>query len=225
MGTKIRLASESDLPGILKVEESWPVAGRAGADKFLARLRNFGRGFFVATVDLPAGGERIIGTLTSMPLSYEPARPHAFTNWDAVTHEGYLGQCRLEGCNALYIVSGVIDAEYRTLNVFPAGVLAVTALARDLGMSYVLAGAVLPGYRRFCEEHGEMPPFDYCRRRRGDRLVDPLLALYEGIGFEVPDADHVLREYYPDDASRNHAALVRRDLRASPLPPAGGPPG
>lgn len=224
MGTKLRPATESDLPGILKVEESWPVAGRAGADKFLARLRNFGRGFFVATIELPEGGERIIGTISSMPLSYEPTRPHAFKNWDAVTHGGYLGDCRLEGCNALYIVSGVIDAEYRSLNVFPAGVLAVAALARDLGFSYVLAGAVLPGYRRFCEEQGEMAPFDYCRRRRGERLVDPLLALYEGIGFEVPDADHVLREYYPDDASRNHAALVRRDLRVRPLPPAGGRP-
>ena len=117
MGTKMRLAKESDLPAILKVEESWPVAGRAGADKFLARLRNFGRGFFVATLGLPEGGERIIGTITSMPVSYEPTRPHAFKSWDAVTHDGYLGDCRLEGCDALYIVSGVIDAEHRSLNV------------------------------------------------------------------------------------------------------------
>ena len=219
MGTKMRLAKESDLPAILKVEESWPVAGRAGADKFLARLRNFGRGFFVATLGLPEGGERIIGTITSMPVSYEPTRPHAFKSWDAVTHDGYLGDCRLEGCDALYIVSGVIDAEHRSLNVFPQGVLAVAGLAQELGLRYVLAGAVLPGYRRFCEEQGEIAPFDYCRRRRGERLVDPLLALYEGIGFEVPDEDHVLRDYYPDDASRNHAALVRRDLKARPLTP------
>ena len=219
MGTTIRPAKESDLPGIMKVEESWPVAGRAGLDKFQARLRNFGRGFFVATLGLPDGGERIIGTITSMPLAYDPGRPHAFKSWDAVTHDGYLGDCRLEGCDALYIVSGVIDAEHRSLNLFPQGVLAVAGLAQKLGLRYVLAGAVLPGYRRLCEEQGEVAPFDYCRRRRGDRLVDPLLALYEGIGFEVPDADHVLREYYPDDASRNHAALVRRDFKARPLTP------
>jgi hypothetical protein len=218
MGTKIRRARETDLSGILKVEESWPVAGRAGADKFLARMRNFGRGFFVAVLEQPDGGERIIATISSMPLSYRPAHPHDFTNWDDVTQAGYLGDCRLEGCNALYIVSGVIDADHRALNVFPSGVLAVAALARELGFPYVLAGAVLPGYRRHCEELGELAPFDYCRLRRGERLVDPLLALYEGIGFEVPDAEHVLRGYYPDDASRNHAALVRRDLRVRPLP-------
>lgn len=225
MGTKMRPATENDLPAIMKVEESWPVAGRAGIDKFQARLRNFGRGFFVAVLTLPDGGERIIGTITSMPLTYDPGRPHAFTNWDAVTRGGYLGDCRLEGCDALYIVSGVIDAEYRSLNIFPLGVLAVAALAQELGLRYVLAGAVLPGYRRLCEEQGEVAPFDYCRRRRGDRLVDPLLALYEGIGFEVPDAEHVLPEYYPDDASRNHAALVRRDLRIRPLTPAELRPG
>lgn len=225
MGTKMRPATENDLPAIMKVEESWPVTGRAGIDKFQARLRNFGRGFFVAVLPLPDGGERIIGTITSMPLSYDPGRPHAFTNWDAVTRGGYLGDCRLEGCDALYIVSGVIDAEYRSLNIFPLGVLAVASLAQELGLRYVLAGAVLPGYRRLCEEQGEVAPFDYCRRRRGDRLVDPLLALYEGIGFEVPDAEHVLPEYYPDDASRNHAALVRRDLRIRPLTPAELRPG
>jgi hypothetical protein len=220
MGTKMRPATESDLPAIMKVEESWPAAGRAGVDKFRARLRNFGRGFFVAALTLPEGGERIIGTITSMPLAYDPRRPHAFRSWDEVTHDGYLGDCRLEGCNALYIVSGVIDAEHRSLNIFPMGVLAVAERAHELGLRYVLAGAVLPGYRRLCDEQGEVAPFDYCRRRRGDRLVDPLLALYEGIGFEVPDADHVLREYYPDDASRNHAALVRRDLKERPLTPA-----
>ena len=217
MAIKIRPACETDLPAIMKVEESWPVGSRAGEDKFRARLKHFSRGFFLAAMVQPDGSENVIGTLTSMPLTYDPAKPHAFTNWDEVTRQGYFGECPLDGCNALYIVSGVIAAEYRTLNVFPMGVLAVAGLARELGFPYVLAGAVIPGYRRFCEEHGEVAPFDYCGRRRGDRLVDPLLALYEGIGFVVPDAQHVLKDYYPDDASRNYAALVRRDLRERPL--------
>lgn len=217
MALMMRPARERDLPAIMKVEESWPIGSRAGEDKFRSRLKHFGRGFFVAVMTLPAGEEHVIGTITSMPLAYDPARPHAFTNWDDVTRQGHLGDCPLEGCNALYIVSGVIAADYRTLNVFPMGVLAVAGLARELGLPYVLAGAVIPGYRRFCEEHGEVAPFDYCGRRRGDRLVDPLLGLYEGIGFVVPDARHVLTDYYPDDASRNYAALVRRDLRERPL--------
>lgn len=217
MSIGIRPAREADLPDIMRVEESWPEAGRAGIDKFQARLAKFARGFFVATQTTPETGEKIVGTITSMPLAYDPDRPHAFSNWDAVTHQGYLGDCSLSGCNAVYIVSGVIDSAHRHLNVFPLGVLAVAGAARDLGFPYVLAGAVIPGYRRFCQEHGDVTPYDYVRRRRGDRLVDPLLALYESIDFHVPDERHILKEYYPDDASRNHAALVRRDLREKPL--------
>ena len=208
-----RNAVRADLDGILAVEQSWPESSRAGADKFMARLERFPQGFFVASV-MEAGRERLVATLTSMPLHYDPAHLQAFGGWDAVTNRGYLFPAMdLARCNAIYIVSGVIDTAHHGLNLFGPGVLLEVALAKRLGLRYVIGGAVLPGYKRHCERHGPLDAYAYCRRRRGTALTDPLLAMYESIGFSVPDARHVIPEYYPDDASKNYAALVVRDVQ------------
>jgi hypothetical protein len=207
-----RNATAGDLPGILEVEKSWPEASRAGADKFRARLARFPQGFFVACVD-----GRIVASITAMALRYDAQALHGFDSWAALTNDGYLFDTAQPDANAVYIVSGVVDKDYRTLNIFDPMVLAEVALARRLGLRYVLAGAVLPGYKKHLEEHGPVDAWGYCSARRGSRLVDPLLAMYERIGFTVPDARHVVAGYYPDDASRNHAALVVRDLGAGAL--------
>jgi hypothetical protein len=214
---RIRSATKDDLDAILRVEQSWPEEGRAGADKFIARLERFPQGFFLACIEEGAR-ERVIGTITSMPLAYDPAHAGRFDSWATVTNNGYLFERRdLSGCNAVYIVSGVIEQAYRHLNAFGPGVLAVAGAARDLGLRYVVAGAVIPGYRAYCQKYGATEPYGYCTTRRGSRLVDPLLAMYETIGFTVRDASHVVAGYYPDDASMNHAALVVRDLQERPL--------
>ncbi len=211
----IRPASSADLPAILQVEESWPPEGRAGADKFLARLERFPQGFFLACTG-PAA-DQVVATITAMPLHYQPQDLGPFSNWDAVTQQGYLPEIDLAACNALYIVSGIIDRRYRGQDIFAPMVLREVALAEQLGLRYVLAGAVLPGYARHCQTHGELSAYAYCSSRRGKHPLDPLLALYEAIGFAVPDERHVIAEYFPDDASRNHAALVVRDLQRQPL--------
>jgi hypothetical protein len=214
---RIRHATKGDLEAILRVEETWPVESRAGADKFLARLERFPQGFFLACIE-EGGRERVIGTITSMPVAYEPAQVGRFSDWATVTNNGYLFERRdFSGCNALYVVSGVIETAYRHLNPFEPGVLAVAETARSLGMRYVVGGAVIPGYRAYCEKNGKTDPFTYCTTRRGSRLVDPLLLMYERIGFTVRDASHVVAGYYPDDASMNYAALVVRDLQERPL--------
>lgn len=213
----IRTATPSDMPGILQVEESWPADARASADKFESRMDKFGEGFFLACLQEDARGEVLVATITAMPLAYRPDTPHVFCSWDRVTNNGYLHQADLEACNALYIVSGVIDKRYRGINIFTPMVLREVELAQRLGLRYVLAGAVIPGYRKFCERHGETSAFAYCTTRRGQHLVDPLLAMYEAIGFSVQDEGHVLTDYYPDDASRNYAALVVRDLHTHPF--------
>ncbi len=213
----IRQAVPSDLPSILLVEQSWPEDGRASADKFLARLEKFPQGFFLACVHDEAGVEVVVATITAMPLDYQPLTMGNFKCWDQVTNHGYLHDTDLTLCNALYIVSGVIDSRYRGHNIFGPMVLRQVALAQSLDMRYVLAGAVIPGYQKYCNQHEEISAFEYCTSRRGKHLVDPLLAMYETIEFSVLDALHVIPEYYPDDASRNFAALVVRDLQQTPL--------
>lgn len=212
MNISMRAANAADLAAILAVEQSWPEDARAGADKFLARLEKFPQGFLLACLN-EDGTEKVVGTITAMPLHYDPqAMGEQFKSWDEVTNEGYLYEVDLSRCNALYIVSGVIDSRYRGANIFTPGVLKEVELAQQLGLRYVLAGAVIPGYKKYCRQHGDVSAFDYCSARRGSHLVDPLLAMYESIGFTVRDARHVIADYYPDDASRNFAALVVREL-------------
>src|SRR5882757_6884870 len=49
-----------------------------------------------------AGRERLVATLTSMPLRYDPAHLEAFRGWDAVTNRGYLfPDMEVARCNAI----------------------------------------------------------------------------------------------------------------------------
>lgn len=219
-GLTITTVQPDDLDAILRVEQSWHPQGRASRDKFVARIEKFAQGFFLAKVDAP-GGVRTVATICAMPLHYDPAQVGRFSDWATVTNDGYYPDgltdaqpCR-HGENSLYIVSGIIERDYRGRDLFAPMVERVVTQARRLGMRYVLAGAVLPGYRRYCEQHGDIAAYAYCRRRRGRSLVDPLLAMYEKLAFELPAESHVLPEYFPDDASRNHAALVVRHLHRS----------
>lgn len=216
MSIYVRNASIWDLDAILKVEESWPEGGRASAEKFISRINKFAEGFFLICKRDANNQEKVVATVTSMPLFYDPNEVKAFTNWDAVTNQGMLFDCDYKGKNALYIVSGVIDKEHRGENIFEIGVMSAVKKAQEKGLRYTIAGAVIPGYRKHCEIKGNQPAWEYCQTRKASKLIDPLLSMYEKIHFHVPHSSHVITEYYPDDASRNYAALVVRDLNAHP---------
>jgi len=218
----IRNATAEDMDEIMRVEQSWPEDARAPADAMLVRIEKFAKGFFLAIERDEDGAELVVATITTMPMYFTDGSIHEFTSWDEVTDNGYLRDYDMQRCNTLYIVSGVIDSNYRGGNIFTPMVLREVELAAGLGLRYVLAGAVMPGYRKYVDKHGPVPAYDYTRLRRGKHLVDPLLAMYEAIDFHVPNPHHVLQEYYPDDASKNYAALVMRDLEASPFKPEQG---
>lgn len=215
----IREASPEDIDEICRVEQHWHPQGRATREKLTTRIAKFPQGFFVATLS-DAGMSRMVATICAMPLHYDSSRLTAFSSWAAVTNDGYYPDhagdlpALLHLHNALYIVSGIVDPASRGRDLFAPMVGRVVERARSLGLDYVLAGAVLPGYRRYCEQRGEVSAYAYCRMRRGSSPVDPLLAMYERVGFCIPGPDHVIPEYFPDDASRNYAAVVVRDLRA-----------
>lgn len=192
----------------MAVEESWPEVARAPRGKFEARLQKFSQGCFVWDQD-----GRILATITSMPFAYDPQNAKQFSNWDAVTNEGYLYEIgAAEAYNAIYIVSGIIEKDARGGDIFERMVTRQVELARSLGYGYVIAGAVIPGYKRYCVKNDAVPASQYVFMKRGNRLVDPLLDMYQKVGFEVPDAQHVVREYFPDDASLNYAAIVVNKL-------------
>ena len=208
MSVVIRNAKPEDMDQIMAVEESWPEMARAPRDKFEVRLQKYPQGFFVWEED-----GRILATITAMPFTYDPENPKQFSNWDDVTNKGYLFDIGAAAdYNAIYIVSGIIEKDARGGDIFERMVNAEVELARSLGYGYVVAGAVIPGYKRYCVKNDAVPASEYVFMKRGNRLIDPLLDMYQKIGFEAPDAAHVVREYFPDDASLNYAAIVVNKL-------------
>ncbi len=204
----IRNAALSDLAGIMDVEKSWPEGGRATADIFLARLEKFPQGFYVTERD-----DRLVATITACPRCYDPMDLALFGSWDRATNRGYLDDVgALEDYNALYIVSGVIAKDARGGDIFERMINTEVELARSLGLRFVIAGAVIPGYAKYREKHAGVSAEDYAFLRRGSHPLDPLLSMYDEIGFVVPDKNHVRPDYFPDLASLNYAALVVRQL-------------
>jgi hypothetical protein len=208
----IKQAQLAMLDDIMQVENSWPETARAAREKFIARIEKFPEGSFIA---YSSNNEQPLATITTMPMHFNPNDVSHFSNWDQVTNHGFLPEnIDMQKCNALYIVSGVIDKSYRGGQIFEKMVLNIVDVAKGLGLDYVLAGAVIPGFKHYCEKHGEIAASDYCFTRRREQLVDPLLNMYEKIDFHVPNHHHVLTEYFPDDASKNYAALVMHSIKS-----------
>ena len=110
------------------------------------------------------------------------------------------------------IVSGVIVKDARGGDIFERMINTEVELARSLGLRFVIAGAVIPGYARYREKHSAVSAEDYVFLRKGSHPLDPLLSMYDEIGFVVPDKKHVLPNYFPSLASLDYAALVVRKL-------------
>lgn len=209
-GFYIQQATGQMIDDILRVENSWPEAARAGKDKLLARIEKFPQGFYIAFDNI---SQQAIATISTMPIQFEPGDVSHFSSWDAVTNKGYLPEeLGLANSNALYIVSGVIDKNYRGGDIFEKMVLNIVNVAKQLGMRYVLAGAVIPGFKNYCQKHGNINAEEYCLAVRSSGPLDPLLNMYAKIGFYVPNRQHVLPEYFPDLASKNYAALVMHTI-------------
>jgi len=202
----VRRARNDDLSELLRIEStSWPEGERASERELQTRLNRYPPGCLVSE-----GREsRLDGFMTACPLRYDPDQPDRFATWEEATGGGsFRDPIRLPEHNALYIASGVVDVLARGRGVFQALAQGMIAVAQAERFRYVTAGAVLPGYARYCRRRGEAPASEYAFLERRGRLVDPFLEIYRLLGFRLPDQRHVLADYYPDPDSRGYAALV-----------------
>jgi hypothetical protein len=216
MWLNLRQASLDDIDAIMEVEKNWGEEGRADVSVFISRLTKFPQGCFIAFDD---AADKPVATITCCPAVYDGKDLSQYASWNKATNLGVFSDDLTSdrpfshGENALYIASGVIDEIYRGADIFAPLVSAIVQRAEQLNLDFVIAGAVIPGYKRYCEKYGKASAAEYVFMRRGSSLADPLLSMYEKIGFHVPNAEHVKAEYFPDDASLNYAALVVRDLK------------
>ncbi len=203
----IRNATPDDLDAIMEVESHWPEDQRAKSDQFQSRIERFPAGVFLAET-----GGQTVAVSTSMPTRYDPADISDFASWDQCTNNGYLHVFRrLNGFNALLIVSNGIVTEYRRQGIREAMISAHITLAGSLGLRYTVTGAMMPGYDAYCRRHGERDIANYATAYEGDFPIDPTLRKLATLGLVLPDKRHLIADYYPSPASRNYGALLVHD--------------
>jgi hypothetical protein len=205
---KARNATIQDLPLLLDLEKKWPEESRATADALRRRIEKFSAGYFVAE-----DKTGIIGSIISYPYSYNPSDLSNFQNWDQLVQSCYATDQSPSPANALYIISGTSNNPHHEANFFNEGINLMLALAEKMKLTYVIAGALLPGYASFVEKNKPISAKEYVFKKNGRRFVDPLIEKYRRMGFSVPDSNHVIANYFPDPKSLNYSALVVKNVR------------
>ena len=200
----IRNADASDMDAVMAVEAEWPEEQRATRDKFQSRLERFAEGFLVVEVD-----DQIVAVATSTLTRYNPADLDHFRTWEKCTNDGYLHPIGDRAdYNACYIVSQGIRKAYRRTGIREGMIRADLAIATRLGLEYTVTGAMIPGYDRYCREHGEVPAREYAFMERDGQLIDPTLRKLASLGLTLPDERHVIEGFYVSPESRNYGALL-----------------
>ncbi len=201
---QVRNANENDLEGVMRAEQHWPREQRGSIEKFQSRLNRFPQGFFVTE----AAGE-IVAVSTSTLVNYCPDDLSKFQSWEICTNDGFLFPIQdIRDYNALFIVSEGIVKSFRRKGIREAMSRAQIGLANRLGMEYTIIGAMLPGYDAFCRKHGETEVSKYAVLKKNGRFIDPTLRKLHTLGFELPDASHLIKDYYPSPESRNYGPLL-----------------
>ena len=194
---KIRNAEIKDLDEIVKLENQiWPEGTRANKEKFESRLKIFPQGFFLA---LKNG--KLIGTSTSEIIFYNPKNPP--TSWENITNNGYIKNHNPNG-NALYVVS--IVAVSRS-GGGSALINAQKNLTQKLNLEYLVLGARIPGYNKYCKENGEISIKNYIKLKRSDgELLDPELRFYTRNELNLVKINP--NNMKNDKESRNYGAIM-----------------
>lgn len=196
-----------DLALLLDLEQKWPEQSRATEHALKRRIERFAEGYFIAE-----DNTGIIGSIIAHPYYYDPCDLSNFNSWAALIKTCYDSEQSFSSANALYIVSGTSNKPHNEALFFNTGISLIIELAKKMGMTYVIAGALLPGYACFLRKHKKMRAEDYVFEKNKQRFVDPLIEKYRRIGFSVPDKHHVIANYFPDENSLNYSALVVKKI-------------
>jgi len=200
----IRNATPGDLDAIARVEEDWPEEQRAGIDKFVSRLERFPEGFFVAEVD-----GQVAAVSTATLTHYDASDLSAFQSWEKCTNDGYFFPVVDSNVyNAVLIVSNGIMKQHRRRGIREGMINAHLELAARLGMEYAVTGAMIPGYKAYCLENGDIPAEEYAFMKKDGELIDPTLRKLASLGLILPDKRHIVRDYYPSPESGDYGALL-----------------
>lgn len=183
---------------IVKTEkESWPPELRASKEKFISRLHTFEKGFFVARVD-----GRIKGITTSQIVNYPPNGE----TWNEITDNGFIKNTHNPSGNALYVVSIGVARDVQGMGIGSLLLGAQKELTKEFGLNYLFLGARIPGYLKYCREHGEIPVESYLVLKNDkNEPVDPEIRFYRRNGLEVAK---ITSDFESDRESRDYGIVM-----------------
>jgi len=195
---EVRNVKIEEIDKVAELEkEIWPEGTRASKEKFQSRFEVFPQGFFVAYKD-----GKLIGASTSEIINYDSENPP--TSWEEITDNGWIKRTHDENGNALYVVS--VGAVSRS-GGGSALISAQKDLVKKLGLDFLVLGARIPGYDKYCREKGEINIKEYVKLKRSDgELLDPELRFYTRNGLKL---NKIMPNYMEDDKeSRNYGAIM-----------------
>ena len=109
---------------------------------------------------------------------------------------------------------GYLRAYFKVLDA-PAPANPQTFIGATQSGNSIGGFAKIPGYDAYCRRYGNTDAGEYAFTTLHGCLVDPFLEMYRGMGFTVPDRNHVIKDFYPDPPSRDYGALVVRRVRSA----------
>lgn len=183
---------------VLEVEKSaWPPELRASKEKFVSRLEMFPDGFFVAQIN-----GKIKGVTTSQVTHY----PSSTKTWDEITDNGFIAKTHDPNKNALYVVSIGVAADTQRVGLGGMLLEAQKNLAFHRNLKCLFLGARVPGYDKYCKEHGEISIEEYLRlKNKQNESIDPEVRFYERKGFGIVK---IVANFEPDKESRNYGVIM-----------------
>lgn len=202
---RIRLSRPEDIPELITLSrEIYAPPGAWLTPELRSHQEIFPEGQLV--VEERATGS-LLGMAASLVIRWEDW-PEGST-WAQITADGRFTTHRMDEADTLYGAGIAVRSEARGQGVARLLYGAREALLDRLGLSWIRAGARIPGY---ADVSRQLSPEAYVDEVVRGLRRDPTLSFQLHMGFEVVA---VARDYLPEDrASRGHAAV----LRWSPAP-------
>ena len=201
----VRQATPEDIPAMVALQTAcYPVLVTVSAwtaSHLEAHQRNFPEGQFVAAM----AGRIVAHCATFRSTRKEALAPHTFKG---ITRSGTFDGHVANG-EVLYGAEIMVHPEYRRRGLARALYEARFALMRRLGIRWFVAGGRLPGYEKHA---GELSADEYVRMVVAGDITDRVLTPQLRSGLVVKG---VLAGYLNDPKSRDNAALLMRDLKAT----------
>jgi len=193
---KVRQAILKDINDMLMVEEeAWQGKFQFTREHLISQMETYPEGLICALVD-----GKVEGFVVLEILNYEIGEKSP--SWSEITDNGFIKNTHNDEGDTIYGVNLSVSphAMHGTSDMLME---AVAKLTIKRNMKQVILGGRIPRYHKYCNKY---TPEEYIRAKKGKRLLDPELYIYNKAGLEIIK---VIPNYFNDPESLNNGVLLR----------------